>query len=159
VQQQRSASLHGRSSDEVRLARNGRCLLHRLYGDALGLADQWRRAVTSPQKRKGDAGELATQRHFVARGVTLCARIPAGATSDVGDLLLPIEFGTVDVKNYASYAGQLAHWTDRASEQADNAGRTHGVVVIKRTGITDPGRWYALTTLDGYISAITGKKP
>jgi hypothetical protein len=115
--------------------------------------------VTNPQKRKGDAGELATQRHFVARGISLCARIPAGTTKDVGDLLLPIEFGTVDVKNYASYAGQLAHWTDRACEQADNAGRTHGVVVIKRTGITDPGRWYALTTLDGYISAITGKKP
>lgn len=117
-----------------------------------------RSTVSNPQKRKGDAGELATQRHFLARGINLCARIPAGATKDVGDLLLPIEFGSVDVKNYASYAGKLAQWTDRACEQADNAGRSHGVVVIKRTGITDPGRWYALTTLDGYISAVKGHK-
>ena len=112
--------------------------------------------MTSPQKRRGDAAERATRDHFLERGIELCARIPAGNPRDVGDLLLPIEFGTVDVKNYSNYAGHLAHWCDRAGEQAENAGRSHGVVVFKRTGKTNPGLWYTLSTLDGYISAIKG---
>lgn len=111
-----------------------------------------RLAVTTPQKRKGTAAERQVADWLIANGVP-CERISAGATADRGDLWVPvIEYPTIDVKNHRTI--KLAEWVDRAVEQADNAGRAAGVVIHKRPGVTDVGRWYVTTNAAMFLQLI-----
>ena len=108
--------------------------------------------MTTPQKRKGTAAERQVADWLIANGVP-CERISAGATADRGDLWVPvIEYPTIDVKNHRTI--KLAEWVDRAVEQADNAGRAAGVVIHKRPGVTDVGRWYVTTNAAMFLQLI-----
>jgi hypothetical protein len=107
--------------------------------------------VTNRAKAKGSKAEKAVSDYLLAAGFTIAARIPAGATLDVGDLLLPADVPcTVDVKDHAT--PKLAEWVDRAVEQADNAHRPAGFVWHKRRGHTNPGRWYVTTSGDMFTA-------
>lgn len=109
--------------------------------------------MTSPQKRKGDAYERAVREFLLTDGWPLAARIPAGATLDIGDFLLPGDVPcTLDAKNHSRL--DLASWVDRAGEQAANAGRVAGFVVIKRRGTTDTGRSYVCTDLSMFSDFV-----
>ena len=117
--------------------------------------------MTSPQKRTGSDAERAVVEYLATLGVR-AQRIPAGATDDRGDLFVPIiEWPSIDVKNYSSYAGQLSHWIDRANDQAGNAGRRFGVVWFKRTRKTSPADWYVAMTGEAFttLMAMIGEKP
>ena len=110
--------------------------------------------MTSPQKRKGSEAERAVVEYLARLGIE-AQRIPAGATADRGDLFVPIiEWPSIDVKNYSSYAGQLSHWIDRANEQAANGGRRFGVVWFKRTRKTNPGDWYVAMTGEAFTTLM-----
>jgi hypothetical protein len=117
--------------------------------------------MTNPQKRKGSDAERAVVEYLASLGVR-AQRIPAGATDDRGDLFVPIiEWPSIDVKNYSSYAGQLSHWLDRANDQASNGGRRFGVVWFKRTRKTNPADWYVAMTGEAFttLMAMIGDKP
>ena len=117
--------------------------------------------MTNPQKRKGSDAERAVVEYLATLGVS-AQRIPAGATDDRGDLFVPlIEWPSIDVKNYTSYAGQLSHWIDRANDQAHHAGRRFGVVWFKRTRKTSPADWYVAMSGESFttLMAMIGDKP
>ena len=103
--------------------------------------------MTSPQKRKGDAFERDVRDFLLADGWSFVARVPAGATLDVGDLLLPADIpATIDCKNHRTVA--LGPWIDRAGVQAANAGRISGWTCVKRHGTSDPARAFMVTDLE-----------
>ena len=109
--------------------------------------------MTSPQKRKGDQFERQVRDYLLSNGWPFVARVPAGATDDVGDLLLPADVScTVDCKNHGRL--DLAGWVDRAGAQAANANRVAGFVVAKRRGTTDPSRSYVVTDLSMFSAFV-----
>jgi len=91
--------------------------------------------MTSPQKRKGSAFELAVARYLTSAGVP-CERTRAGWSDDRGDLDGPGLTGwAVECKDHGRI--DLAGFTDQAESEAVNkAGATgraiNPVVVIKR---------------------------
>jgi hypothetical protein len=87
--------------------------------------------MANASKRKGDQFERDVRDYLNAVGV-YSSRIPAGATSDHGDLWLPPPGPVVQCKNHARI--DLAGWVDEMTVQAENAGRGYGVVVAKRKG-------------------------
>lgn len=116
--------------------------------------------MSNPQKDKGSGWERALV-DFLALHHIEATRIPAGATNDRGDLFIPIiEWPSIDAKNYASYAGQLAGWVDRAEEQAVNAGRRFGIVWLKRKGKANPANGYVVMSGKAFatVMAMIGDK-
>ena len=109
--------------------------------------------MTSPQKAKGDKFEREVRDWLIADEWPMVARIPAGATDDVGDFLLPADVScTLDAKNHARL--DLAGWVDRAATQAANARRVAGFVVVKRRGIADPAQSYVVTSLSMFSDFV-----
>ena len=102
--------------------------------------------MTSPQKRKGDAFERQVRDWLLADGWPLVARIPAGATQDIGDFLLPADCPmTLDAKAHRTL--RLPEWVRRSEEQAQNAGRVAGFVVCKQFGTSDVGESLVVSNL------------
>lgn len=95
--------------------------------------------MANAAKRKGDLFERQI-RDYLAE-VVPCERIPAGATSDIGDLWLPAPV-VVQCKNQREL--RFGAWLDETEVQTGNAGKEYGWVVAKRRGVTDPGGQYAL---------------
>lgn len=50
----------------------------------------------------------------------------------------------------------LPEWTDQAETEAGNDDALAGIVIHKRTRVTDPGRQWVTMTLDDLIALITG---
>ena len=124
------------------------------------MAHHRRRAVSNPQKTKGSGWERALVDYLALHHIE-ATRIPAGATNDRGDLFIPIiEWPSIDAKNYASYAGQLGGWVDRAEEQAVNAGRRFGIVWLKRKGKANPANGYVVMSGKAFatVMAMIGDK-
>ncbi|GEL17663.1 restriction endonuclease [Pseudonocardia asaccharolytica] len=103
--------------------------------------------MVSPQKRRGDDFERAVQDHLRSNGFPWCGRTRAGYARDHGDLhLVPGPAVIVQCKNVARLA--LPEWLSQLAEQVAEAGADHGVLVVKRRGVADPGRSYAVMELD-----------
>lgn len=96
--------------------------------------------MTSPQKRKGHAAELAVVKWLRERGIN-ADRIQAGTHKDRGDVAgwpgIVIEVKDRKAHSWHGYFEQL-----RA--QITNANAWTGVIVAKRPGITDVGEWMAV---------------
>lgn len=52
----------------------------------------------------------------------------------------------IEVKNVASYAGELSTWLMEAERETENAGAQLGIVWHKKKGTTDPRNWYVTMT-------------
>jgi hypothetical protein len=52
----------------------------------------------------------------------------------------------------------LPAWTSEAHTEAGNDDALVGVVVHKRSGTTDPGRWWVAMTVDDLAALITGQR-
>ena len=116
--------------------------------------------MSNPQKSKGSGWERALVDYLALHHIE-ATRIPAGATNDRGDLFIPIiEWPSIDAKNYASYAGQLAGWVDRAEEQAINAGRLFGLGWLTRKGNANPANAYVVMSGKAFMTlmAMIGDK-
>ena len=79
------------------------------------------------------------------------ARIQAGTHNDIGDIS-GISGVVVEVKdrmqhNWKEYFGQLA-------TQIVNKDGYTGVIIVKRPGITDPGKWLAVMPAYEWINLI-----
>lgn len=62
----------------------------------------------------------------------------------------------IEVKDCARL--DLAGWTAQAHTEAGNDDALAGVVVHKRRGTTDPGRWYVTCTVDDLLALLTGQR-
>jgi Holliday junction resolvase len=96
--------------------------------------------MTSPQKRKGHAAELAVVKWLRAHGIQ-ADRIQAGTHADKGDVTgwpgVVIEVKDLKAHSCLVYFEQLR-------SQIVNANAYTGVIIAKRPGLTDVGEWMAV---------------
>ncbi|WP_264003285.1 PDDEXK family nuclease [Mycolicibacterium sphagni] len=52
----------------------------------------------------------------------------------------------------------LPEWTNEAHTEAGNDDALVGAVILKRTGTQDPGRYWAVMTVDDLLAFITGQR-
>lgn len=86
----------------------------------------------NPSKRKGTAWERAAQDFLNAQGAD-CRRMPPAGSKDVGDLQFTDRDGDlVVVECKATKALDIAGAVNEAQREAEQAGASYGVAVIKR---------------------------
>jgi len=112
--------------------------------------------MANPSKRKGTDAEVRLLSHLKANGHPEAVRCPPAGTKDVGDLNC-LYLGeddsladgryphiVIEVKSYKDIAAALREGVAELEVEKANAGTSHGVLVVKRPGKTDPGEWYAV---------------
>lgn len=62
----------------------------------------------------------------------------------------------IECKDHARTA--LPEWVAQAHTEAGNDDALTGVVVAKRRGTTDPGRWWVHMTVDDLLALLTGQR-
>lgn len=111
--------------------------------------------MSNPQKNKGDVFELALRAHIAECGFVV-SRTRAGYERDHGDLhILGDGHGPtviVQAKNQRAHA--LGEWLTHTALQREHAGAKHGVLVVKRRGVGNPGRQYAVMELDDLLALL-----
>lgn len=75
---------------------------------------------------------------------------------DIGGIRVHGQRLVIEVKDCTRT--DLAGWTAEAHLEARNDDALCGVVVHKRKGTTDPGRWYVTMTLDDLAALIDGQR-
>lgn len=85
-------------------------------------------------------------------------RVKTGAKDrgDVGGVRIHGQRLVLEVKDCART--DLAGWVGEAHIEAGHDDALTGVVVAKRRGTTDPGRWYVHMTVDDLLALITGER-
>lgn len=94
----------------------------------------------SKQKQKGTAAETAVVNWLVSKGRKAVERRTLNGVKDRGDITGLVGV-VVEVKNHQRMA--LAEWVDELDVEMTNDKADTGVVIHKRKGTTDVGRWYA----------------
>jgi hypothetical protein len=106
--------------------------------------------VTSPQKRKGHAAELAVVKWLRKYGIK-ADRIQAGTHDDKGDVTgwpgVVIEVKDRKTHDWHGYFRQL-----RA--QMTHANAYTGVIICKRPGHTDVAQWMAVMPVDEWFNLM-----
>lgn len=109
--------------------------------------------MTSTQKAKGDAWERAVRDHCRDHGFPWTERTRAGYTRDHGDLHLTPGPGVIaQAKNHQRIC--LPEWLAQLDTQTVDAGADHGFLAVKRRGVADPGRAYAVLELDALLRLL-----
>ena len=97
--------------------------------------------MTSPQKRKGSAAELAVAKWLNKLGWTQAERSRAGWTDDRGDID-GMPGVCIEVKNEKRI--DLPGYLRELAVEMENAKAWTGTVIVKRRGSTDVSDWYAV---------------
>jgi hypothetical protein len=97
--------------------------------------------MTSPQKRKGSAAELAVAKWLNRLGWTGAERSRCGWTDDRGDID-GIPGVCIEVKNEKRI--DLPGYLRELEVEMKNAKAWAGAVIVKRRGSTNPADWYAV---------------
>lgn len=99
-------------------------------------------------KAKGTAAETALVRWLVENGHPNARRNPPAGARDIGDIGgVTTKDGhtiTVEAKSWKDVAAAMREGIAELDAEKRNAGTDHGVLVLKRRGVTDPGQWYAI---------------
>jgi len=99
----------------------------------------------SASKQKGTAAETAVVRWFQDHGWPRAERRALSGAYDMGDINLEPGI-VVEVKNTKTIT--LAEFVAETERERINANAEFGMCVIKKRGTTDPGQFYAVTSLD-----------
>lgn len=85
-------------------------------------------------------------------------RVKTGAKDrgDIGGVRVHGQRVVIECKDCATQ--QLPKWTNEAHTEAGNDDALVGVVVAKRRGTTDPGKWWVHMTVDDLLALITGER-
>lgn len=85
-------------------------------------------------------------------------RVKTGAKDkgDVAGLRIHGQRMVAEVKDVAKT--DLPGWTNEAHTEAGNDDALVGVVIAKRRGTTDPGRYWVHMTLDDLLALMTGER-
>jgi Holliday junction resolvase len=106
--------------------------------------------MTSPQKRKGNAAELAVVKWLRQHGIK-ADRVQAGTHDDKGDVTgwpgVVIEVKDRKAHSWHGYFEQLR-------TQIDNANAYAGVIIAKRSGLTDVGEWMAVMPVTEWFNLM-----
>ena len=99
----------------------------------------------SRQKQKGTSFETLTVNFLRDNGFPYAERRSLHGTADKGDITGcgPIVF---ECKNHKTYS--LSEWMRETETEKQNATADIGVLVVKRAGVGDPARQYAVLTLE-----------
>ena len=83
-------------------------------------------------------------------------RVKSGAKDrgDIGGLRVHGQRLVAEVKDVAKL--DLPGWTNEAHIEANNDDALLGIVISKRRGTTDPGRYWVHMTLDDLLALLTG---
>lgn len=109
--------------------------------------------MSNPSKNKGTAAETLVVRWARNNGYPHADRQPLRGNRDAGDVTL-CPGVIVEVKNRrlptgVPTAGDLTEWMRQTELEREAARADVGVLVVKRNGTTDVGRWFA------YVTALT----
>ncbi len=99
----------------------------------------------SKSKQKGTAAETAVVNWLKSTGRDGVERRALHGINDRGDVA-GIPSVVIEVKNHAKMS--LAEWVDEMVVEVENDNADTGVVIHKRKGTTDVGKWYATMTVD-----------
>jgi hypothetical protein len=85
-------------------------------------------------------------------------RVKTGARDrgDISGIRVHNQRVVVKVKDCATAA--IPEWTAEAHAEAGNDDALVGVVVAKRRGTTDPGRWWVHCTVDDLLALLSGER-
>lgn len=85
-------------------------------------------------------------------------RVKTGAKDrgDIGGLRIHGQRLVAEVKDVAKT--DLPGWTNEAHTEAGNDDALVGVVIAKRRGTTDPGKYWVHCTVDDLLALITGQR-
>lgn len=109
--------------------------------------------MSNPNKIKGDAFERAVQDYLQSHGFPWTEKTRAGYARDHGDLhLVPTRAVIGQCKNHARI--NLPEWLTQLGEQTSDAGADHGFLAVKRRGVGDPGRSYAVMELSALVRLL-----
>lgn len=108
--------------------------------------------MTAMSRRKGALHERGLVAWLRSRGRPHIERRLAGAPTDYGDLT-GWPGVIVEAKNCARL--ELAAWVDQLEAAIDLAGADTGAVIVKRRGVTDVGRFYAVMTVERWERLMT----
>ena len=96
--------------------------------------------MTSPQKRKGHAAELAVVKWLRTQGIQ-ADRIQAGTHADKGDVA-GWPGVVIEVKDRKAHSWH--GYFELLRSQITNAIAYTGVIIAKRPGVTNVGEWMAV---------------
>ena len=105
--------------------------------------------MTNPRKDAGTRAESSVVRWLHAHGYPDARRQVLAGSKDKGDLWVTLGvIAEVKTRNTAAGLGQpgeaeLAKWMAETEAERVNAKAAHAVLIVKRKGTADPGRWWA----------------
>ena len=105
----------------------------------------------SKQKQKGTAAETAVVNWLVSKGRKHVERRTLNGVKDRGDINGIIGV-VIEVKNHQRMA--LSEWVDELVVEIGNDNASSGVVIHKRKGTTDVGKWYATMPVDVWLKLV-----
>lgn len=116
--------------------------------------------MSNPSKNKGTAAETAVVRWARDHGYPHADRQPLRGNRDAGDIALTPGV-IVEVKNRRLPTGiptavDLTEWMRQTESEREVARADVGILVVKRNGTTDPGRWFAYVTAWTLAEIVTG---
>jgi Holliday junction resolvase len=102
--------------------------------------------MANPNKQKGDKAERDVAYWFNDHGWQYAERARnAGQPKDRGDIV-GIPGFCIQVKDRGTI--RLREWVDGTLEQKENARADTGLLIAKRRGVSDVGRWYAVLEVE-----------
>lgn len=116
--------------------------------------------MANPSKNKGTSAETAVVRWARTNGYPHADRQPLRGNRDAGDIAL-CPGVIVEVKNRrlttgVPTAGDLTEWMRQTETEREVARADVGILVVKRNGTTDPGRWFAYVTAWTLAELVAG---
>lgn len=110
--------------------------------------------MSNPHKDRGDRFENAVRDYVQSRGFPWTERTRAGYARDWGDLHLePITRAVIaQCKNHNRLT--FPEWLVQLRQQVARAGARHGFLVVKRRGVSDPGRSLAVMELEQLLALL-----
>lgn len=109
--------------------------------------------MPNPNKIKGDMFERAVQAYLQKNGFPWCEKTRAGYERDTGDLhLVPGPAVIAQVKNRAKW--EVPAWLAGLQNQVRNAGARHGMLVVKKPRVSDPGQSYVVMELAAVVELL-----
>ena len=107
----------------------------------------------SKSKQKGTAAETAVVNYLKDKGYVHVERRSLNGAYDRGDIA-GIQSVVIEVKDHARM--ELAQWVSELLVEIENDKAKTGVVIHKRRGTTDVGRWYATMPVDVWVNLLEG---
>lgn len=105
----------------------------------------------SKSKQKGTAAETAVVNWLKERGRKHVERRSLNGVNDRGDIA-GIPGVVLEVKNHARMT--LSEWVDEMLVEVANDKADTGVVIHKRKGTTNVGKWYATMTVEQWEGLV-----